>query len=531
MTFRLPLLVCGLLLWPVVAAAQDAPERPARPERTDGPWFGVTLPAWPGAEPAVLVGDRRTRPVAPAPGEPSARELSGEALRADLETIVGFSKESRETREIGQGQLWGRVSGLPSATKTIRWAADQLRKAGVADVTIQPIAQEPRASLWLPLSWEVRLLADPAFGSGSADVVLQSAIPVSPTEIPGGTLTASLVFVGTGGRAVLDAIDVKGKIAIQLSIPQGHMLFERGPVTTQARDLFARGAVAVFNLVRLPGNELGRDFSNCGGPCFNIGGRDGHFLETVVARATRAGAADRLRARLTLETETRSGLNSENAVAVVPGRNTNEVILIDAHADAWFDGAGDNADGLAVMLGLARHFAQPANTPARTLVFIVSGGHHTPGINGPRAFVAANPELASKAVMVINVEHVAQRNFSPARSVGQDGYRQAVADTGEAPVYAGISNRSALLDDLVQQGVTRFGVNFVSERSDMESGETGGFAAVKTARVTIMQAPPLYHTTGEVLDVISTPGLERMARFLAYFIREAAAAPRTAINP
>ena len=46
-----------------------------------------------------------------------------------------------------------------------------------------------------------------------------------------------------------------------------------------------------------------------------------------------------------------------------------------------------------------------------------------------------------------------------------------------------------------------------------------------------MQAPPLYHTTGEVLDVISTPGLERIARFLAYFVKEVAAAPTRQINP
>ena len=46
-----------------------------------------------------------------------------------------------------------------------------------------------------------------------------------------------------------------------------------------------------------------------------------------------------------------------------------------------------------------------------------------------------------------------------------------------------------------------------------------------------MQAPPLYHTTGEVLDVISTPGLERIARFLAFFIADAAKAPLKQINP
>jgi hypothetical protein len=49
--------------------------------------------------------------------------------------------------------------------------------------------------------------------------------------------------------------------------------------------------------------------------------------------------------------------------------------------------------------------------------------------------------------------------------------------------------------------------------------------------VTIIQAPPLYHTTGEVEAVISTPGLERIARFLSYFITEVDKAPRAQINP
>ncbi len=46
-----------------------------------------------------------------------------------------------------------------------------------------------------------------------------------------------------------------------------------------------------------------------------------------------------------------------------------------------------------------------------------------------------------------------------------------------------------------------------------------------------MQAPPLYHTTGEVLDVISTLGLERMARFLVFFVSAVDRAPRERINP
>jgi hypothetical protein len=46
-----------------------------------------------------------------------------------------------------------------------------------------------------------------------------------------------------------------------------------------------------------------------------------------------------------------------------------------------------------------------------------------------------------------------------------------------------------------------------------------------------MQAPPLYHTTGEMLAAISTPGLERIARFFAYFLKEVDQAPAARINP
>jgi len=511
--------------------AQDGPPD-SRPRRdVNGPWFGLTLPPPPGAEPAVIVGSRAPRPVTLPPGESAAPELTGAAIRADLERIVGFSKESRATKEIGSGQLWGRVSGLPSSAKTVDWMLEQFRKAGITDVRDQPIAMDARASFWFPLSWEVRLLGDPAFGAGTRDVVLQSAIPVAGSEITSGTLTGPLVYVGTAGPSVLDHIDVRGKIAVQLSIPQGHMVFERGPITSQAQDLFKRGAIGVLNLLQLPGNELGRDLSNCGGPCFNVGGHDGWFIQQLMESAAEKRVADKVRVQMTLKTETRTGLTAKNGVAVIPGRRTDELVIIDAHVDAWFDGAGDNADGAAVMLALARHFAKPENRPERTLVFIASAGHHSPGINGPRSFLAANPDLASKAVLVLNIEHVAQRNFSPARTVGADGYRQFMADSGEAPIYAGITNKAPFLDDLVQQGVLRYGTNFISEKSTITSGEMGGFSGLNVPKAMVIQAPPLYHTTGEVLDVISTPGLERMARFLAYFVKEVAAAPRNKISP
>jgi hypothetical protein len=518
-----------LLLSFAVPSLGGQDEGPARrePPRKDGPWFGLTLPPKAGAAPAVKVGARAPRPVT---GDGAAPEFNGAALKADVETIVGFARAGIANKEVGNGQMWGRIAGFPSSDRTVEWTLDQFRKAGIAEVKTQAIAQDEKSSLWLPLSWKVTLLGDPAFGAGSSDLVLESALPVSPSSIQGATMTAPLVYVGAASPAVLQHIDVKGKVAVQLIVPQGHMLFERGAVDSRAAELIRRGAVAVFNLVRLPGNELSRDFSNCGNPCFNVGGRDGLFLESVLDRAAQAGVQDKVRARLDLQTQTFRGLKAINGVGVIRGAS-DEVIVLNAHVDGWFDGAGDNGDGLAVLVALARHFARPANKPQRTIAFVASAGHHTPGINGPRSFLAANPDLAKKAVMLVNIEHVAQRNFSPARTTAADGYREAVADSGEAPIAVGVTNNSPYLQELIDAGPARFGVNFISERSTFQSGETGGWASLSVAKVSVMQAPPLYHTTGEVLDVISAPGLERMARFLASFVAAADRAPRERINP
>ena len=506
------------------AIAQDEPARtrPAAPK--NAAWFGVTLPPRAESAPAVKVGARPPRPAT----FDAAPEFAAQTIKADVETIVGFARAARAAKEIGSGQMWGRIAGFPSSDRTVEWALEQFRKAGIKDVRTQPIEQDQKSSLWLPLSWRVTLLGDAAFGAGSNDIVLESALPVGPSNITGGTLTAPLIFVGTASPSVLQHLDVKGKIAVQLVVPQGHMLFERGAVDSRSEELMKRGAAGVFNLVRLPGNELSRDFSDCGNPCFNIGGRDGLFLETILDRAALAGT--QIRAKVDLQTQTYRNLKAINGIGVIRGAS-NEVIVLNAHVDGWFDGAGDNGDGLGVLVALARHFAKPANQPQRTLVFVASAGHHTPGINGPRSFVAANPELAGNAVMLINIEHVAQRNFSPARTTSADGYREAVADSGEAPIAVGVTNNAPFLQELIDGGPARFGVNFISERSTFQSGETGGWATLKAAKVSVMQAPPLYHTTGEVLDVISAPGLERIARFLASFVSAADRAAAAAINP
>ncbi|MBT8146761.1 MAG: Zn-dependent exopeptidase M28, partial [Gammaproteobacteria bacterium] len=250
----------------------------------------------------------------------------------------------------------------------------------------------------------------------------------------------------------------------------------------------------------------------------------------VLNAAARAGSMDQLQLRLSLATSTHRNLHAENALAIIPGQSP-EAIVLNAHVDAWYDGAGDNGDGLAVLLALARHFSRPEIEMQRTLVLVASAGHHTPGLNGPRNAVSMNPDVFESAALIFNLEHVAQRNFSPARSQFPDGYREYIADSGEAPIVAGITNQSPFLEQLFAEGVQRYGTNFVSGPSSMASGEGGGYRSAGVPIVTTMQAPPLYHTSGEVFEVVSTPGLERMARFMAWFVKQVDQAALTEIDP
>ena len=85
-------------------------------------WFGLALPPATSV-PAVKVGARPARPVETAP----VPELSGDTIKRDVETIVGFAQAARTSKEIGNGQMWGRIAGFPSSDRTVEWALPSAR--------------------------------------------------------------------------------------------------------------------------------------------------------------------------------------------------------------------------------------------------------------------------------------------------------------------------------------------------------------------------------------------------------------------
>jgi hypothetical protein len=496
----------------VLAGASGAAQTPAT-----APWLGVPLPSGIGDphRPVVNVA-AVTPPGAQVPADDRrAPQLEGARIRRDLETIVSFSRQSRSSGD----RVWGRVTGFPAAAATMEWTANQFRAAGLSDVAVQ--TYEATAPMWWAKAWSVRLLGDVALGEGSRDVVLESSVPTGGSSIAGGTLSAPLVLVGATTDAALPDVDVKGAVAVQRLRPASGAYSERGRTVERAKALAARGAVAIFNIVEQTGNMHLRDFGACGVPCFNLGTADGAFVQAVLERAGRAGVSGQVRAQLTLDAGMLSGLKGQNAVGVVRGAS-DEIVIVNAHADGWYDAAGDNGDGLAALVALARHFAAPEFRPARTLVFVASGGHHSTGLNGPANFVRMNPAIAERTVLVANLEHVAQLQIRSG---------SWTVEAGEQPMTFGISNQSPRLADIARRGIERYGFTINPVLGSPVPGDLGGYAPLGVPRVQAIHSGPMYHTSGDVLETISIPGLERAARFFAYFITEVSAAPRGELDP
>ena len=88
---------------------------------------------------------------------------------------------------------------------------------------------------------------------------------------------------------------------------------------------------------------------------------------------------------------------------------TDETIYIVAHRDAWFEGASDDASGVATMLGLAEYFAKISKEKRRrTIVFLGTTGHHAVGGSATAKWLVENHEqVFARTALIINCEHTA----------------------------------------------------------------------------------------------------------------------------
>ncbi len=161
----------------------------------------------------------------------------------------------------------------------------------------------------------------------------------------------------------LSGCDVRGKAVFITSVCRlsGSTCSPEESQGASLRMAVDKGAAAVFYAYKaLLGNAKYQSYPlPTTVPTFVLGSDDGHAIEELVARAP---VGDPPRVRIRMDVQMVPNLKSALVWGTLPGQ-TDETIYVIGHRDGWFDGATDNASGIASMIGLSEYFCEGAKWP------------------------------------------------------------------------------------------------------------------------------------------------------------------------
>jgi hypothetical protein len=322
------------------------------------------------------------------PGQDAYAVIDGRRLH---QYVVEQANISRRYRDAGHPRFWGRIIGTSADAEDAEWMIAKFKTAGLSDVHAQTFDLVPQ---WFPEAWDVSVAA------GGKTISLESAQPdygAAGTSAEGLDLEA--MYAGLGSEADFAGREVKGKAVFIFSMLGA-------PNEGAVRRAGAKGAAAIFEVNMLPGNARYQAYpSGTTAPAFTVGHDDGVAARDLIA-STPAGQSPRVKVRLDVRRV--PNLKTAQIWGSLPGA-TDETIYILAHRDGWFDASGDNAGGVASMLGLAEHFARiPRARRKRTMIFVALDGHHNSGEGsavGNKWLVDNRQKLFARTALAINVEH------------------------------------------------------------------------------------------------------------------------------
>jgi len=420
----------------------------------------------------------------------------------DGKPIWQYVKEQAEIaeryRDEGHPQFWGRVAGTSGDVADTQWLLNKYRQIGL-ETRLQTVNFfNPQ---WSVQSWEVMVTG------GGKTVPLASAEPSygSPAT-DGKELDLEVVYVGLGSEVDFAGRDVRGK-AVLLVKPQPSYQAGAADILKRAED---HGAAAILSTDLRGGNynaQAYRAYTHV--PTFNLGTKDGETIRDLI------GNAPAPHIKIRLDANWAPGQKSYLVWGTLPGQS-DETIYVIAHRDGWFDAAGDNASGVATMLGLAEYFAKiPKDQRRRTIIFIGMDGHHQikPGGFGREWLVANRDKFFSKTALMINAEH-------PAEMLSHGGAAGGTTTTIPLEWYAGGSSRPQL-EKIAVDAFHEFGVPVWAAPSQRPpGGDLGRFYWFVPGLVVQSNDFINMHTAADTPDNVPWTGLEAATRAYAKVIDE-----------
>jgi Peptidase family M28 len=339
------------------------------------------------------------------------------------------------------------------------------------------------------------------FTSAGKTYAFPSARPSMNVEAtPAAGRDFEVVWVGMGSEADYLGRDVKGKAVIVQDILTPGVLNHSINYDQSVQRAYDHGAAAVGIVYGVADNFAVWEGTR-GRPGFQIGWEDGKALRDLL------GQGRPVTVKYRVDSEMQRGLKSASVWGSLKGA-TDEDILVVAHMDAYFEGAIDNGSGLAVMMGLAEHYAKiPQAQRRRSIRFLGSVGHHAgPGTR----WLHDNRETElSKTALIINLEHVAAvrtKYWGPHLRMSN----------AVAPMRWWVYGSPKLLS-LAVDAFKHFNVGLTADMDPNASGEIGAIER-DAPSMQVITSPEVKHTEQDSPEWVPAVGLEQIARAYARII-------------
>ena len=343
----------------------------------------------------------------------------------------------RDITVIAADSMHGRRTGTADYVEAARYVASQFQAAGLAPGGSDGYFQTVHLA-------EARLVPE------SSSVVLESTgtsdtlplrVRITPSSVE--RADGSLVFVGyglalPGVHDDLAGIDVRGKVAVYLDrMPKGlnATLFAHGRAS-RWKELERRGAVAGIAIAdpappngNRPALRPGArpvmglaDDSLERGVLVSVRGEDaeqlfagsGHTYAEMVALSDAQKTlptvplAPRLHVRLDIQ---RTPVDAPNVVGILRGSDPklrDQYLIVSAHldhlgvgrpvdGDSIYNGAMDNASGIATLLETARAFKEHRVRPKRSVIFLAVTGEEEGELGS--AYFALHPTVPASGIV------------------------------------------------------------------------------------------------------------------------------------
>ena len=424
-----------------------------------------------------------------APSEQQYAAIDGDHLKKYVEEICAISRRYRDAGH----QFWGRITGTSADDENAQWMMAKFHEIGLTDVHEQTLDLPPQ---WMPQSWSVVATAN------GKTLQLDTA---QPTYLAVGTpaegLNLEAVYVGLASDADLTlSRDVKGKAVFFFS---NDLASRHAPIMNNAvKRIGERGAAAIFIIQGLPGNEKTQFYPvNSPVPTFSLGQKNGLEMRDFIA----AAGAGEAHVKVMLDVKRVPNLKSGTVWGTLPGM-TDENDVVVAHRDGWFEGANDNAAGMATLIGMAEYFAKmPKEQRRRTIIFAGTDGHHDNGAESGMWF-AQHPEFFAKTAVLFNAEHTGGLDSAPTG-----------AALSNAPAAYRWYGTGPELADIIVKAMDAFGVPSFPDSSPSPPGEIGRYYHLAPS-VEIINSGFVWHSDKETPETISSTGLAAVTRTYAKVI-------------